>query len=77
MAKRFFTAALDARADFVLLVGDLLNPMGTGAWGPAFLLSQFERLAAAKNSDLLGHRRRRSGRALAGGGNAAGARHPL
>jgi DNA repair protein SbcD/Mre11 len=46
--EAIFTAALDARADFVLLVGDLLNPMGTGAWGPAFLLSQFERLAAAK-----------------------------
>lgn len=44
-AEAFFETALIENVDFVLLTGDLLNPISTGAAGPAFLLDQFERLA--------------------------------
>jgi DNA repair exonuclease SbcCD nuclease subunit len=44
-AEEVFEAALVENVDFVLLSGDLLHPMSTGASGPAFLLEQFDRLA--------------------------------
>jgi len=44
-AEAFFETAILENVDFVLLTGDLLNPISTGASGPAFLLEQFERLA--------------------------------
>ncbi|MCE2812300.1 MAG: metallophosphoesterase [Planctomycetaceae bacterium] len=44
-AEAVFEAAIVENVDFVLLTGDLLNPITTGASGPAFLLDQFERLA--------------------------------
>ena len=44
-AEALFETALIESVDFVLLSGDLLNPISSGASGPAFLLEQFERLA--------------------------------
>ncbi|MFM7975522.1 MAG: exonuclease SbcCD subunit D [Pirellula sp.] len=44
-AEAVFESAIVENVDFVLLTGDLLNPISTGASGPAFLLDQFERLA--------------------------------
>lgn len=43
-ASRLFEEALTEKVDFVLLVGDILSPLQTGAWGPLFLLDQFEKL---------------------------------
>ncbi|MBQ6157744.1 MAG: hypothetical protein IJJ20_01880 [Thermoguttaceae bacterium] len=43
-AERLFKEALAERVDFVLLAGGVLDPSKTGAWGPLFLLDQFEKL---------------------------------
>lgn len=43
-AERLFKEALAEKVDFVLLVGGVLDPLKTGAWGPLFLLEQFEKL---------------------------------
>ncbi|MBR6480242.1 MAG: DNA repair exonuclease, partial [Thermoguttaceae bacterium] len=43
-AERLFKEALAERVDFVLLVGGVLDPLKTGAWGPLFLIDQFEKL---------------------------------
>jgi DNA repair exonuclease SbcCD nuclease subunit len=48
VAESFFEAAMVENVDFVLLSGDLLNPISSGAAGPAFLIDQFERLAQRK-----------------------------
>jgi DNA repair exonuclease SbcCD nuclease subunit len=45
-AQAVFEHALLEEVDFVLLCGDLLNPVSTGANGPSFLLDHFEELAA-------------------------------
>jgi hypothetical protein len=42
-----FDAAIAERVEFVLLAGDLMNPLETGARGVAFLLSGFQRLHEA------------------------------
>ena len=42
---KLFEAVLAEDADFVVLSGDLLNPMYTGPRGPLFLVEQFARLA--------------------------------
>lgn len=47
-AEAVFEHAVVEQVDFVLLTGDLLNPIATGANGPAFLLDQFEQLAKHK-----------------------------
>ena len=47
-AEAVFEAAMVDQVDFVLLSGDLLHPLSTGATGPAFLIEQFERLAQRK-----------------------------
>ncbi len=47
-AEAVFETALVENVDFVILSGDILNPISCGACGPAFLLDQFERLAARK-----------------------------
>ena len=47
-AEAIFEAAIVENVDFVLLTGDLLNPISCGAAGPAFLMEQFERLAQRK-----------------------------
>lgn len=47
-AEAVFESAIVEAVDFVLLSGDLLNPISTGAAGPAFLLEHFERLAQRK-----------------------------
>jgi len=47
-AEAFFEAAIVESVDFVLLSGDLLHPISTGAAGPAFLLEHFEKLAQHK-----------------------------
>jgi DNA repair protein SbcD/Mre11 len=47
-AEAVFEAAMVDQVDFVLLSGDLLHPLSTGAAGPAFLIEQFERLAQRK-----------------------------
>ncbi len=44
-AEAVFEHAMVEQVDFVLLTGDLLNPIATGASGPAFLVEQFEQLA--------------------------------
>ncbi len=43
-----FEHAAVEQVDFILLCGDLLNPVATGANGPSFLLDQFEQLAKHK-----------------------------
>lgn len=43
-AERLFKEALAEKVDFVLLAGDVLDPLKTGAWGPLFLIEQFEKL---------------------------------
>jgi DNA repair protein SbcD/Mre11 len=47
-AEAVFETAIVENVDFVLLSGDLLNPLSCGACGPAFLLEQFEQLAQRK-----------------------------
>jgi DNA repair exonuclease SbcCD nuclease subunit len=47
-AEAVFEAAIVENVDFLLLTGDLLNPISCGAAGPAFLMEQFERLAQRK-----------------------------
>lgn len=47
-AEAVFEAAIVENVDFVLLSGDLLNPISCGAVGPAFLIEQFERLEQRK-----------------------------
>lgn len=47
-AERVFEAALIEEAEFLLLVGDILDPQQTGPRGPAFLAEQFSRLAEAR-----------------------------
>ncbi|MCA9134324.1 MAG: DNA repair exonuclease [Planctomycetales bacterium] len=44
-AEAIFEHAVVENVDFVVLAGDLLNPLTCGAQGVAFLLSQFEALA--------------------------------
>ncbi len=44
-AQGVFEHAVVENVDFVLLSGDLLNPVSTGAAGVAFLLDQFESMA--------------------------------
>jgi len=43
-AEAIFETAIIENVDFVLLAGDLLNPVSCGAAGPAFLIQQFEDL---------------------------------
>lgn len=43
-AEAIFDYAVVENVDFVVLAGDILNPMHCGAQGPAFLLDQFETL---------------------------------
>jgi DNA repair protein SbcD/Mre11 len=43
-AETIFETALVESVDFVLLAGDLLNPVSCGACGPAFLMEHFEAL---------------------------------
>src|SRR5688500_16143497 len=43
-AERVFESAVAQAVDFVVLVGDLLDPDLTGPRGPIFLLEQFARL---------------------------------
>jgi len=43
-AEAVFEHAVVENVDFVILCGDLLNPISSGACGPAFLLEQFELL---------------------------------
>ncbi len=45
-AERVFDAALKERVDFVLLAGDVLDPLSSGPRGLVFLSDQFQRLAA-------------------------------
>lgn len=45
-ATRVFDAALSEHADFLLLTGDLLDPLTSGPRALAFLLEQFERCQA-------------------------------
>jgi DNA repair exonuclease SbcCD nuclease subunit len=47
-AETIFETAIVENVDFVLLAGDLLNPVSCGAAGPAFLLEQFEKLQQNK-----------------------------
>ena len=47
-ARRAFDAALAERVEFVLLSGNVMQPEHCGPRGTAFLVEQFERLAAAK-----------------------------
>ena len=44
-AERVFDAAIKERVDFVLLCGDLLDPLSAGPRGQVFLRQQFQRLA--------------------------------
>ena len=46
-ARKVFDAALSERVAFVLLSGNLVQPDRAGPRGTAFLIAQFERLAAA------------------------------
>jgi DNA repair protein SbcD/Mre11 len=43
-AENIFEMAIVENVDFLLLSGDLLNPVACGASGPAFLLDHFEKL---------------------------------
>ncbi len=43
-AEAVFESAVLESADFIILSGDLLHPIASGACGPAFLLEQFESL---------------------------------
>jgi DNA repair exonuclease SbcCD nuclease subunit len=43
-AEAVFEHAIIENVDFVILCGDLLHPIASGACGPAFLLDQFESL---------------------------------
>ncbi len=45
-AEAIFEHAVVENVDFVILAGDLLNPVASGAQGVAFLLEQFENLRA-------------------------------
>ncbi len=45
-AAAVFEHAIVDNVDFVVLSGDLLNPVSAGAQGVAFLLEKFEELAA-------------------------------
>ncbi len=47
-ARRVFEAACTEQADFLILVGDVLDARRTGPRGPLFLVEQFERLAERK-----------------------------
>lgn len=47
-AEAVFGTAVDRQVDFVVLTGDLLDPRAAGPRGLAFLVEQFERLAAAR-----------------------------
>lgn len=47
-AESVFEHAIVDNVDFLVLVGDLLNPVSAGASGVAFLLDQFESLAQRK-----------------------------
>lgn len=47
-AEAMFEHAVMEQVDFIVLSGDVLNPIATGAMGPAFLLEQFETLAKNK-----------------------------
>jgi DNA repair exonuclease SbcCD nuclease subunit len=47
-ARRVFDAALKERVDFVVLSGNVVNPLRCGPRGIAFLLEQFQRLAEAE-----------------------------
>ena len=49
-AESVFEQALVDSVDFILLSGDLVNPVATGAAGPAFLLDHFEELQKHKIS---------------------------
>lgn len=44
-AQRVFEAVLAEEASFLILAGDVLDPLKTGPRGPLFLAAQFERLA--------------------------------
>ncbi|NQT39628.1 MAG: DNA repair exonuclease [Planctomycetes bacterium] len=44
-AERVFETVLAEEVDFLVLSGDLLDPLRTGPRGPLFLVEQFERLA--------------------------------
>ena len=46
-AERVFDAALTESVDFLVLAGNILDPLRTGPRGPIFLIRQFERLAEA------------------------------
>ncbi len=46
-ARKVFDAALSERVAFVLLAGNIIQPERTGPRGTAFLIEQFNRLAAA------------------------------
>ena len=43
-AETIFETAMVENVDFLLLAGDLLNPVSCGACGPAFLIEHFEEL---------------------------------
>src|SRR5215204_2447145 len=47
-ARRVFDAAIKERVDFVILSGNVVNPLRCGPRGIAFLLEQFHRLAEAE-----------------------------
>jgi DNA repair exonuclease SbcCD nuclease subunit len=44
-AERVFQTALAEEADFLVLSGDILDPLATGPRGPLFLVDQFRKLA--------------------------------
>ncbi|HTM54396.1 MAG TPA: DNA repair exonuclease [Pirellulales bacterium] len=46
-AQRVFEAAIKERVDFVVLAGDVIDPLASGPRGLVFLERQFERLASA------------------------------
>jgi exonuclease SbcD len=45
-AERVFDAAVKERVDFIVLAGDIMDPLASGPRGLVFLTEQFERLAA-------------------------------